>query len=77
MRKRKGRCFFLSGSRCSIYRVRPLICKFYPFSLNLREKRELRIEFDATCSGIGKGKIRNEKFFEGLVGLAKRELSSR
>jgi len=75
MRKHEGRCIFLGGSRCSIYKARPLICRFYPFFLDRSKEGELKIGHDPACSGVGKGKVRGEKFFEGLAKLAKRELS--
>jgi len=75
MRKHEGRCTFLRGSRCSIYKARPLICRFYPFFLDRSKEGELKIGYDPACSGVGKGKVRGEKFFEGLAKLAKRELS--
>jgi len=75
MRMIRGRCVFLKGSECSVYRIRPLICRFYPFSLIPFAEREFRITFDPACSGIGKGIARDERFFAGLVGLARRELS--
>jgi Fe-S-cluster containining protein len=75
MRKVDGRCFFLHRSKCSIYKARPLICRFYPFSLDSTKDGEMKIEFDPLCSGIGKGKVRNESFFQGLVRLARTELS--
>jgi Fe-S-cluster containining protein len=70
-----GKCVFLKGRKCSIYRIRPIICRFYPFSLAPSVGRGLRIAFDPACSGIGKGITRDEKFFTSLVRLASRELS--
>lgn len=74
MRKLEGRCIFLQGSTCSIYKARPLICRFYPFSLDVSEDGKLEIGFDSACQGIGKGKRRGRKFFRDLADLAKREL---
>jgi len=75
MKKRNGTCIFLQGSRCSIYKARPLICRFYPFSLHPSGDKMLEVGFDSSCSGIGKGPNRGEKFFHNLVALAKKELS--
>jgi Fe-S-cluster containining protein len=75
MRMIRGSCVFLKGSECSIYRIRPLICRFYPFSLTPSAEGEFHIGFDPACSGIGKGVARDERFFTGLVTLARRELS--
>lgn len=75
MKKLGGSCRFLRGSRCSIYQARPLICRFYPFSLHPLEDGRLEVRFDSACSGMGKGSIRSKRFFHNLVRLAKRELS--
>jgi len=76
MKKHKGKCIFLQGSRCSIYRARPLICRFYPFSLRSLSDGTLEVGFDPSCSGIGKGPSRGEKLFHDLVTLARKELGS-
>lgn len=34
LRREGGRCLFLKGQRCSVYRVRPWICRTYPFMLD-------------------------------------------
>ena len=77
MKKRNGRCIFLRGSKCSIYRSRPLICRFYPFCIGPSGAKGFEVGFDLRCSGIGKGQRRGEKFFRGLVRLAKTELNCR
>ena len=74
MRKIRGRCVFLQGTRCTIYKARPLICRFYPFYLRRSGDGGLHIGFDSTCSGIGKGKMRDVEFFNSLVRLARKEL---
>lgn len=75
MKMIRGRCVFLEGSECSIYRARPLICRFYPFSLNPSMENAFQIAFDPACSGIGKGPTRSKRFFTSLVLYARRELS--
>jgi len=74
MKMTGGRCVFLEGLKCSIYQARPLICRFYPFSLGPSERGGFSIAFDPTCSGIGKGTERSRKFFMSLAGHARREL---
>jgi uncharacterized protein len=74
MRKLGGRCVFLQDSRCSIYRARPLICRFYPFSLHPDRNNTFEIGFDLSCSGMDKGPYRSERFFRDLVELANKEL---
>jgi hypothetical protein len=76
MRKLGGRCVFLKASRCSIYRARPLICRFYPFSLHPARNNTFEIGLDLSCSGMDKGPYRDERFFRDLVELANKELRS-
>jgi len=67
MRKtRDGKCLFLKDNRCTIYRVRPLICRFYPFELrNLGNNRYI-FSHTNQCPGIGKGPQLKTTFFESL-----------
>jgi Fe-S-cluster containining protein len=76
MRKPGGKCIFLRDSRCSIYGARPLICRFYPFSLLPIANNMYVIGFDSSCSGMGMGPRRRKRFFLGLVGVANKELRS-
>jgi len=62
----RGTCVFLSDKLCSIYQIRPLICRFYPFRLrNLGDNRYL---FGCTreCPGLGKGPLLERVFFERI-----------
>jgi Fe-S-cluster containining protein len=77
MKKRNGSCIFLHSSKCSIYRSRPLICRFYPFCIRPSGAKAFEVGFDLKCSGIGTGGRRPEKFFRSLVRLAKTELNHR
>ena len=66
MRKKGGRCIFLRDNLCSIYEIRPIICRFYPFKLeNLGENR-YRFSYTEECPGIGKGPQLKRGFFEEL-----------
>lgn len=67
MRKtRDGECIFLGDESCSIYKMRPLICRFYPFQLkNLRNNRHA-FTFTDECPGIGKGPQLERRFFQRL-----------
>ena len=61
-----GKCVFLKDNSCSIYQIRPLICRFYPFQLkNLRNNR-YAFTYTDECSGIGKGPQLKRNFFERL-----------
>jgi Fe-S-cluster containining protein len=63
---RDGKCVFLKDSRCSIYDIRPLICRFYPFQLKKVGSRELVFAYTNKCLGIGKGPRLKRSFFEKL-----------
>jgi len=67
MRKTEdGKCVFLKDNLCSIYRIRPLICRFYPFQLkNLGNDRYV-FKYTEECPGIGKGKQLKPAFFDKL-----------
>lgn len=69
MRKTEdGKCVFLKDNSCSIYKIRPLICRFYPFQLkNLRNNRYV-FTYTDECPGIGKGPQLKKDFFERLFG---------
>jgi Fe-S-cluster containining protein len=59
------KCIFLQETVCSIYDLRPLICRFYPFSLTTKNgKYKFRCTWE--CPGIGKGKRMERSFFQEL-----------
>lgn len=61
-----GKCVFLKDNSCSVYKVRPLICRFYPFQLkNLRNSR-YAFTYTDECPGIGEGHRLKRAFFERL-----------
>jgi len=61
-----GKCVFLKENSCSIYQIRPLICKYYPFQLkNLRNNR-YAFTYTNECQGTGKGPQLKKDFFEKL-----------
>ena len=66
----EGQCCFLVNNRCTIYEVRPIVCRFYPFELiNLGLDRYL-FSFTSKCPGIGKGPKLEKLFFEKLFAIA-------
>jgi len=70
-----GKCFFLKNNQCTVYPVRPLICRFYPFELRFDLYRDMHIfDFTLECPTIGKGRIMGRKDFEELYLLAKQRL---
>ena len=71
----EGECFFLKNNQCSIYVLRPLICRFYPFELKFDPDKNLHVfGFTFECPAINKGKIMTVKDFEELFELAKERL---
>ena len=71
----EGKCFFLKDNQCSIYALRPLICRFYPFELKFDQDKNLHVfNFTFECPGIGKGKMLVRKDFEALFLLARERL---
>ena len=67
MRKNEdGKCVFLKDNSCSIYQIRPLICRFYPFQLKNLGNNIYAFTYTDECSGIGKGLQLKRDFFERL-----------
>ena len=55
--KENGDCIFYKEDGCSIYKVRPIQCRTYPFWLkNLRSSEAWALTCRA-CEGIGQGKL--------------------
>jgi hypothetical protein len=61
--------FYQEG--CSIYSVRPIACRLFPFRVEEETLDNgdilLNISYNPTCPGIGKGKMVDKKKLEGLV----------
>ena len=54
---KNGNCQFLKGTKCSIYKARPVACRSWPFwkeNMNAKTWNKKIINF---CPGIGKGKL--------------------
>ena len=60
-----GRCVFLQKTACSIYPIRPLICRFYPFQLHPTPHGYV-FEYTDECPGIGNGPRLPRAFFTAL-----------
>lgn len=68
MRKdRHGKCVFLNKDSCTIYSLRPLVCRFYPFELKSEATGEYLFSYTDECQGIGKGRILTRKKFVDLM----------
>jgi Fe-S-cluster containining protein len=66
-----GKCVFLKQNQCTIYRLRPLVCRFYPFELKSATTRKQTFTPTNECSGVGKGEVLSEEYFRSLFRLAK------
>jgi len=59
-------CIFLKDKTCSIYQIRPLVCRFYPFQLQNLEDNRYVFTYTDECPGIGKGPYLKKRFFEKM-----------
>jgi Fe-S-cluster containining protein len=64
-----GKCLFLKNNRCTIYKVRPLICRFYPFELKNLGNNKYQFSYTNKCPGVGKGSYLKRVFFENLFSI--------
>jgi Fe-S-cluster containining protein len=66
----KGKCRFLAKNRCTIYHLRPMICRFYPFELKTAANGKHQFLYTSECPSIGKGKTLSKNYFKKLFQLA-------
>ena len=66
-----GKCVFLKKNHCTIYSLRPLICRFYPFELKIATNQKHKFLYTDECPGIGKGKMLGKNYFRKLFQLAR------
>ena len=66
-----GKCVFLSKNSCTIYPLRPLICRFYPFELTTGTNRKYIFRYTKECPSIGKGKTLSKNYFKELFQMAR------
>lgn len=71
----EGKCVFLKDNQCSIYPLRPLICRFYPFELKFNPQLD-KHTFNHTleCPGVNQGAVMHEEDFLELFLLATKKL---
>ncbi|MCP8311539.1 MAG: YkgJ family cysteine cluster protein [Candidatus Methylarchaceae archaeon HK02M1] len=72
MLKMDGCCIFLSGNRCTIYEKRPLICRFYPFTMF--EAHGYVFDVDRSCEGVSEGKFVDKRYLSDLIQEAKKTI---
>jgi len=65
-----GKCVFLKDDLCTIYKTRPLICRFYPFELREDENRKHVFAYTIECPAIGKGPYIEKSYFEKLFKMS-------
>ncbi len=71
----EGKCVFLKENQCSIYLLRPLICRFYPFELKFDKDKQLHVfDFTLECPGVGQGKDFSILDFKKLYDLAQERM---
>ena len=61
-----GKCLFLDGNLCSIYDLRPLVCRFYPFELEGSGKGKYVFIPSHECPCIGTGEMLKKERFNDL-----------
>jgi Fe-S-cluster containining protein len=61
-----GKCVFLKDDSCSIYTLRPLVCRFYPFELKPDSTGKYVFSYTNECSSIGRGPKLKREYFEDL-----------
>lgn len=44
MKKRRGRCIFLNAQGCSVYPIRPRVCRMFPLDINQTENGTFEVE---------------------------------
>jgi Fe-S-cluster containining protein len=62
----EGKCTFLKGNSCSIYRIRPLVCRFYPFELRANSRGSHVFSYTDECPCIDHGVKLKREYFERL-----------
>jgi Fe-S-cluster containining protein len=72
MKKREnGKCVFLENNRCTVYSLRPLICRFYPFELKFSNSKKFKFLYTEECPGLNKGQPLNKDYFRKMFQLAR------
>lgn len=66
MKIKNCECVFLDKQVCTVYGDRALLCRTYPFFIEIAHGI-YGIKYDRECPGIGAGRIVSRKFFEELL----------
>lgn len=70
MKKRGGVCIFLKDGACTIYNIRPTMCRLYPFLVQ-KTSEGIIFEISDECPGIGLGRKLQEADFRKMAEVAK------
>ena len=70
-KRRNGKCVFLENNHCTVYSLRPLICRFYPFELKVLHSGKPKFLYTEECPGINKGHLLNKGYFRKMFRLAR------
>ncbi|NQT84968.1 YkgJ family cysteine cluster protein [bacterium] len=70
-----GRCIFYADKRCTIYRVRPVQCRTFPFWRSIIASPEAWRRCQEKCPGMGKGRLYSAAEVEEIVRLSSGESS--
>ena len=76
VKTKDGKCIFLNEDSCSIYEIRPLICRFYPFELKNPLNKKYVFGYTNECIGIGKEPLLKRSFFKSLFNLFKKYMKN-
>lgn len=60
-------CIFLNESGCSIYEVRPLQCRSYPFWESILDSKEAWDREAEVCPGMNRGKLHSKEEIEDWI----------
>lgn len=66
-----GKCVFLTKRNCTIYPLRPLVCRFYPFELATAPNHRYIFRYTKECPSIGTGRTLSKDYFEDLFQMAR------
>lgn len=69
-----GKCFFLKNNKCTIYKIRPLICRFYPFHLQTLGNNSYSFFYTKNCKGINNQTKLERSFFEKFFNQFKKAM---
>ncbi|MCW4050861.1 MAG: YkgJ family cysteine cluster protein [Candidatus Bathyarchaeota archaeon] len=73
MKKKNGKCIFLTDDGCKIYDKRALLCRMYPFWLE-KQGEVFVFGVNHDCPGKGQGESLDEEFFRGLLEYALKQM---